>query len=476
MTIEFWNFSKKRNSTKQPAAGSGTTITGFELKDDTSILNPVIKIRAAAIPVATVAPISVFTYCYINKFLRYYFVADWVYNNGIWEGPLQLDVLASHKTEIGSTSAYIERSSSQYDGTIIDKVYPANTDYDIQTTGLDYAWDSVPPSGGSYIVGIINGIANTAGAVTYYALTQAQLASLLAFMFGNDIWNSSGISEISQGLFKSMFNPIQYIVSCMWLPFPPGIFGPDGGGAIEPIELGYYPTNISAQKVAALFMKRFVQGTIPAHPQAATRGDYLNYSPYTDVTIYLAPFGSIPIDTAFLKKGRYLYCPVWIDTITGECTIRISLCPDSTHVSEQNVCAERSSKMGVPIQLAQVMADYTHTIQTMQSGISGGIAGLVAGALGATVQSALDAKFPSVSTSGSTGSFMGPWVVGYAVTKHTKIVDGDNTDLGRPLMMVKTINTLSGYIKCGEAHFTSPCLASERDQIEQHMLSGFFYE
>lgn len=65
---------------------------------------------------------------------------------------------------------------------------------------------------------------------------------------------------------------------------------------------------------------------------------------------------------------------------------------------------------------------------------------------------------------------------GMIVAKHTKIVDGDNTDLGRPLMTTKTINTLSGFIKCGEAHFTSPCLASERDQIEQLMISGFFYE
>ena len=127
MTIEFWNFSKKRNSTKQPEAGSGIQYTGCELKEDTSILAPVIRIRVAAMPVPTVAPVNTFTYCYIAKFNRYYFISDWVYSPGFWEGHLQLDVLASHKTEIGATSAYIERSASAYDGEIIDKLYPANT-------------------------------------------------------------------------------------------------------------------------------------------------------------------------------------------------------------------------------------------------------------------------------------------------------------------------------------------------------------
>ena len=471
-TAEFFLFSKKRNSTKQPTPGSGTTFTGIELKEDCSILNPIIKIRVAGMTIPTVAPVNTFTYCYIAKFNRYYFIEDWIYTPGIWEGHLSIDVLASHKTEIGSTSAYVERSASSYDGTIIDKIYPANTNYDIQYASLDVPWYQIAMSGGTFVVGIINAAANTMGAITYYAMTTAQLGYVLAYMFGNDIWNSSGISEISEGLFKSMFNPFQYIVSCMWFPFQPTIFGSNQ----EQVYLGYYSTGTYAYKMTTVAIKRYITGTVPAHPQAASRGSFLNYGPYTDVTLYIPVFGSVPIDTAFLNKGLYLYCPVWIDPVTGECTIRISCCPSSTNVNEDNVCAERSGKIGVPIQLAQVMADYSHTIQTMQSGLSGGIAGIIAGAIGTTVQSALDAKYPSVSTSGTNGSFITRVMNGLIVAKHARIVDGDDTDLGRPLMQTKTLNTLSGYIKCGEAHFASPCLASERAKVEDFMLSGFYYE
>ena len=472
MNVEFFNFSKKRNSTKQPSSGSGISYNNVELKTDCSIVAPVLQIAASSMPVATVAPVNTMTYCYIQKFNRYYFIEDWVYIPGMWEAHLVLDVLASHKTEIGSTSAYVERSASTSNGSVIDNLYPANTNFDIQYASLAFAYLNVAPSGGTYVVGIINSVANTAGAITYYAMNQTQLQSLLSYMFGNDIWNTSGITEVSQGLFKSMFNPMQYIVSCMWFPFPVETFA---SGNNVTMYLGYYNTGVSAKLVNSLAHKAYITGTIPAHPQANSRGDYLNYAPYTDVTLYIPPFGSIPIDTAFFRSGRYLYCPYWVDHITGEITIRVSLCTSSSLV-ETNVCAERSSRIGVNIQLSQVLADYSHTIQTIQSGFSGGIAGIVAGAIGATVQSALDSKFPSVSSSGSNGSYMESLLPGTIVAKHSRIVDEDNADLGRPLMEVKTINTLSGYIKCGEAHFASPCLAAERSQIEELMKSGFFYE
>ena len=471
-TAEFFQFSKKRNSTKQPTSGSGTTYSNLELKDDCSILNPIIKLRVAGMPLPTVAPVNTFTYCYIGKFNRYYFIDDWVYTTGMWEAHLSIDVLASHKTEIGATSAYVERSASNYDGSIIDNVYPANTKYSVSYASLTFSYLNVRPEDGTYVVGIINAVANTAGAVTYYAMNQTQLQSLLSYMFGNDIWNTSGITEVSQGLFKSMFNPIQYIVSCMWFPFPVSTFSV---GSNVTVYLGYYNTGVSSKLITTIAHKGYITGTIPSHPQASSRGDYLNYGPYTDVTIYVPPFGSIPIDTAFLKLGHYLYCPYFVDHITGEITIRVSVCTYESS-TENNICAERSSKIGVNIQLSQVMADYSHSIQTLQSGLSGGVVGAVMGAIGATVQSALDSKFPSVSSSGSNGSYMVSLLQGTIVAKFTQIVDGDNADIGRPLMQVKTINTLSGFIKCGEAHFASPCFTSERDQVEQFMISGFFYE
>lgn len=480
MNVEFYNFSKKRNSTKQPASGSGITYNDVQLKQDTSIVAPVIQIRAAAMPVATVAPVNTMTYCYIQKFNRYYFIEDWVYIPGMWEAHLVLDVLASHKTEIGTTSAYIERSASAYNGDIIDGLYPATTDYDIQHFEMATTYrNNYSDSLSCFILGVINQEANTIGAVTYYAINLSNLNTILAYLFSDNIYNASNITEVSAGLFKSMFNPFQYIVSCMWMPFPLRYFG-DVQNAVA-VKVGYYtiPNALGVRMESIRVADWITLGTgvtIPEHPQAATRGSFLNYAPYTKLTLYIQPFGAIPIDTAYLKKGRILRAGYEVDSITGQACLRISL-TSSNALDPDNICAERTAVLGVPIQLSQVLSDYSSSINTLASGLtSGSIVGAITGAIGATVQSALAASFPSVSSSGSNGSFLSAFQKLVGVIEFTKIADGDNTDLGRPLMSVRTINTLSGYIKCAEAHFAAGCLSSERAAVEEFMKSGFFYE
>ncbi len=49
--------------------------------------------------------------------------------------------------------------------------------------------------------------------------------------------------------------------------------------------------------------------TIPKHPQAS-RGEYLNYSPYTELYMNISPFGTIVIDTLCCKKQHYTGCYV----------------------------------------------------------------------------------------------------------------------------------------------------------------------
>ena len=118
MEIQFFsNFSKRINSTKQPTTATAT-LTG-KLKESCSIENPVFQIKP-------LSPDTLpgYTYAYIPAFHRYYFVSDWVFNVPLWECTLQEDYLASWKTNIGNTSAYIDRSASESDGTILDTQLP----------------------------------------------------------------------------------------------------------------------------------------------------------------------------------------------------------------------------------------------------------------------------------------------------------------------------------------------------------------
>lgn len=470
MNVYLFGFTKKENSTKTPLITDGVLFS-MQLKEETSVLAPALivnKVNAQGQPQQP----TVYNYAYIPLFLRYYFITDWQYINGAWVCYCSVDVLASHKLEIGTTSCYIERSASSYNGDIIDSLYPAKTDVEIVSATIANSWSGVAPSGGCYIVGIINyQSSNHIGAISYYAMDTARLNSLLAFLFSNNIYQAGSITEIGEDLFKSLFNPFQYIVSCMWMPGSASIYGDTSTN----IKVGYWPTTVNAVMVNAITDVRFVTGTIPDHPQIS-RGAYLNYEPYTKITLYCPPFGSIPIDPYFTSVGKYLYAKVSIDVATGQAMINVSFRPNTSAPYQAKSCIQKSGMMGVPIQLAQVLSDYSGAISTLGNSFSGGIAGAVMGAIGATVQSAIASQTPKVATSGSNGSFNTFTIAPELVVEHYKIADEDLADLGRPLMQTKTINTLSGYVKCAESHFAGNCYEEERTRINALLVGGFFYE
>ena len=469
MQIYLYKFNKRPNSTAQPLPTAGKSFT-VQIKDECSFITPVLRFTPDNLVSGVFSP-TAFNYAQIAYWQRFYYITDWQYINGSWEATLSVDVLASFKAEIGNTSAYVVRAAGASDGSIIDTNYPAKTNYDIRKINVATSWYGVAPSGGSYILGCINyNNGGKVGAISYYALNSTQLAALLNYLFTDSIFYSSNISEIGVGLFKSMFNPFQYIVSCIWFPFAAASFG----SASDNVKVGYWDTGVSATVVSALAQKTFVTATIPDHPQLS-RGSYLNYEPYSRLTLYVPPFGSIPIDTNFRSLGNYLYCAVFIDHITGQATIRVSICQDSSHLDEYNVVTERSSMIGVPIQLAQLMPDY---VQTLQSGINavGNVASFnITGALSSLV-SAVQSQMPKVSTLGSNGSYIEVLQYPVLTVEFLQLVNEDNTEFGRPLCQVKTISTLSGYIRCAEDDHAFSGTKTETDEINRFLKSGFFYE
>lgn len=466
MQIQLYQFAKKKNSTIQPEQGVSVDVV---LKEPTNMLSPVIRITQARIG-ANIAP-TMYNYVYIPKFTRYYFISNWDYTGGCWECTCVCDVMASWKTYISAQSVYVERAQAEYDGNIIDVMFPAKTDYSKTYASLADSWNGVAPSGGSYVLGLLN-YQNTGsiGAVTYYALTPSQIASFITYIFGNNIFQSSNINEISEGLFKGLFNPAQYIVSCIWFPESNNAFG----SVSASIKIGYWDTGINAIIVSALVAERFVTGILPDHPQAGTRGVFLNYSPYAYYTLYVPPFGCITIESSIRAHGKYLRCPVYIDHITGQATMRIGVTETQVTSGEPNILGEEITTMfGVPIQLAQVMSDYTGSIGRMAGGaITGNILSVLSGA----VQTAISAYSPQVQSMGANGSFLLSSMSPGIIATFAKITDPSDSILGRPLMKQKAVAALSGFIKCSNVHVNIPCMDEEREQIESMLNTGFYYE
>ena len=74
ITIKFYTFAKRINSTKQPT-GAAALSSDCIIKRGSSIINPTIEldIGLATSPAA-------YNYAYIADWNRYYWVQDWIFN------------------------------------------------------------------------------------------------------------------------------------------------------------------------------------------------------------------------------------------------------------------------------------------------------------------------------------------------------------------------------------------------------------
>lgn len=508
MEIDFFvNFYKKKNSTKRPVVGGlvDRQIVQGNLKEPCSILHPVVSFQA---PIQTNMHDDFFRYAYIPAFSRYYWVKDWTWNNGLWVCSMEVDVLATYRGDIGEQTEYILRtdsSTSDFNGAISDRMYPATTDFDVQNVAYTTPYgigDSI--SNGTYVVGIIAG-ANTAtegsvGAVAYYAMTVTEFSKLRQVLFGEEGLEDMGLIEIIQSvatwketdmtenIFKTMYNPYQYIVSCTWFP----VGKTDMVGAQQTgIKVGWWMYDSLSGKKLTQFTGVFNWGTqhVPNHPQAPTRGKYLNYAPYTKVTLW-GKFGSIPIDTSYIEVGDYVTVLDTVDFITGQCLTQVFV-SDNPQATGRVQINKTEYMLGVPIQLAQIGRDYLGAVTSavdagvkaaeggVRGFLAGGAVGAVVGAIGSAggaIANTIETAMPQMMTSGINGSFISIGVGTIMTVIHYVIVDEDIAHKGRPLCEMRRIDTLTGFVLCGDGEIDLNAYDEEREAVSRFLLTGFFWE
>ena len=463
VTIDFYSFSKRINSTKQPT-GAASLSADCIIKRGSSIINPTIELDLG---LAT-SPAS-YNYAYISDFGRYYFVSDWVFNERLWTAQLTVDVLATFKSEIGSYTGYVGRSASSYDTRIVDNLYPAkakNT-HESNSVSSPFLDPDLAPNG-CFIIGTMgeSGSGN-GGAVSYYRAELGAMQGLIDYFLGNAA--IYGQSDISDDLLKCIFNPLQYVVSCMWFPFKPPVTSGDVGfgwwhfsnGNIVPLSNLEWGTNL--------------QFTIPKHPKASSRGQYLNLAPFARYRLEAGPWGIIPLDNFNLLDSSQLDCSYKVDLMTG--TGRFNIKFRDKLAYEQTVTAQ----IGVPVQLGQnlfnqgALTSGAHSVVDIaKSALTGDVAGVIHGGITAIGDAAaLMQSVPSTMGSNGTRSFNNLFTL---MGDFVDVVDEDIASRGRPLCKAVQLSTLSGYIQCIDADPEISGTNSELASIIEYLNGGFYYE
>ena len=122
MNITFYKNYSEKNHLDKNLTQMGT-ISGT-LREDCSVINPVIKIEAFS-----GFDLTLCNYCYIPSFGRYYFINNIKCVGKLFEIEAHVDVLSTYKATIRKNSAIISRQAEHYnlylqDGNIKTYAFP----------------------------------------------------------------------------------------------------------------------------------------------------------------------------------------------------------------------------------------------------------------------------------------------------------------------------------------------------------------
>lgn len=484
MNITFYQFVKRENSTAQPGAGVTSKTYDCRLKDDTSIIDPSILIVKEAQQSYT--DLLAYNYAYIADFGRYYFVRNVIsVSNVMVEFVLEVDAMASFKSQIGGSSEYVLRSASSYDGDIVDNLYPTKGNTDLMIGSFSPAVAKFDSGKITYIVGLINNnSSNKFGAVQYYAMTTGEIGDMMSYLLGVPDENT-GIGQViasvlaplsntylQESVSRAILDPAQYIVESFAIPYKPPIASSGQTVKANWFSVGGASGDIISSTSTEFFL---FSGslTLPDHPQKNDRGPYLNLSPYMKYWLYLGPFGDYPLDSVTVYSTRQVDYSIDGD-LMGNITCKLFVDGKQIDTLHANV------KCNFPV--AQVSMDITRAAQSAISmtgsalKVSTGdvVNGIASGASG--IISAADAITPKARSMSSQGTFVNVFDNFYSYAEAHYVVDDDNTHRGRPLCKQVTINTLSGYILVSDPDIAISGTAEENTRIKSYMANGFFYE
>jgi len=471
--VLYQNFSKKENSTLQPS-GSGTTFD-CKLKDATGVLSPQLEFHFA-----TGNPGS-YNYARINTFGRYYFIREWTYDKGIWIAQLEVDVLASWKTYIGSSGAYILRSNtpSAWNKEVVDNKYPTlgPTHHTMVDTGNVGPWNSM-----SFVIGTLGDPsatnATTIGGVNYYCCDSPIASRIFAWLSGHGVNSyltslNTAFNNFADDLFLATYDPLQFITTVKFFPFSVAGFPNAGDFSIGKVSYSIQYLHTFSWPVQIFGPYTF---TIPKHPQIAARGEYLSTSPYSEYVFELQPYGRIELDGSQLAKADTLSYRMCVDMVSGDSLLYLSATGAGSYSTDLGVYPGR---VGTDIQIAQITSNIAQTAVTESFRAAGSaLSDNWFGVAEAAISAGTSSKFRG-TVRGSEGSFLISDLSESIPRLHLYykyVTAEDKYHFGVPICENHAISDMTGYILCADGDVTAPATKGELEQINSFLTSGFFYE
>ena len=291
------------------------------------------------------------------------------------------------------------------------------------------------------------------GFITLFNPSAAQVKALASYM-----WSAS----FDLATFKNIVaNPIDCILGLTIVPVDP----PNAGS--KTVSVGNIPTDVTLPYLSSQYVEVDC-GTLNVQE---FWGSYLDYSPYTKMSLYLPYIGIIPLDIDDVMNAS-IAIKYHVDVLSGACVAYV-LCNGTQLYTYVGQCSSN-----VPI----TSNDFTNTVNGIL-GIAGSIGKLAAdgGASAPTeaagiAANAINALKPNIQKSGAmsgTGGLMGvqtPYLI--CQRPRQSVPAKQNSFTGYPANITAKLSDLSGYTEVESIHLDGLSATQEEQQEIMDLLTS----
>ena len=298
----------------------------------------------------------------------------------------------------------------------------------------------------------------TGSASSLYAIYNPTLSQINAF--GAWLWSDNFVDQI-----KKLFNdPMQAIIGLHKVYATPATNG------AQTIKVGYLDSGVSANVVSNQYTT-IDCGTVSL-PEYFH--NVFDYSPYTQVNLYLPFIGIVPLDNADVMRSS-IHIVYHVDVLSGACLAEVKVTRDGAGGTLYQYTGNAS--VTLPISSGSYMG-----IVSSIASIAGGIAGTIASGgaalpmIASAAGSALNARTKvehSGGFSGNAGAMGGK--IPYLIISRPQIVLADNYRhyIGKPSNFTATLGSCHGYTEVIECHLENVnATNSELDEIDALLKGG----
>lgn len=452
MEIELWGieFNKRKNSTKIPdISGVKKEVVIKGIPDKCSVYAPSFFIKDAQ------------GYSYIKAWDNYYWITNIAFDiDGAEYIECKIDVLASWREFIKKSIFFIDRCADDryYNTDIFDTALSAEDGSEVFSTSVSRLFGG--NNGGCFIVRI-TGMGQT-GIATYAFPDLTGIGQLFNPYFDGYDDDQQPLEAIFDLVRLLICDPDKYIVAAYYSPLSYSYYSAVSDS--EPVITGWFPTTVSARRLAQFVHNFEVTITKPNGIYTDFRRTDNSFSMYT---LYIPCIGTVVLSPDIIESELKLIGS--IDLLNGAIHYRLTADGSTVSSYEGKAYVNLDVSKGGSADTAGLIGTGIGTLAALEFGGASLAVGVQGLAKGMQIT-------PSVNGScgGAASIRRDPDVIMSLTQKHS--AEFPLADYGRPCCKNLKLGDLSGFIKCGNASINISALDGIRDEINSYLNTGFFME